>query len=268
MISLGSAGLGLRNIKLIVAYDGTAYSGWQRQTIRLRRDRNRKDPAAGQGRTIQGEIETVLEKIHRHPVVLTGSGRTDAGVHARGQTANFFTDIQNMAALRFVPALNGLLPWDIRILDAREAPPSFHARFDARSRLYRYFFVPRRRALPWELRYALPLCRRPDLALLNRYCRFLRGEMDCRIFASSGEAARSRYIYGASFFAEGDRIVFEIRANAFLWKMVRSAAGTLLFYGDKGLDPREVRERILSGKRELAGPTLPPAGLFLWHIAY
>jgi tRNA pseudouridine38-40 synthase len=243
-----------RNILLLIAYDGTGYSGWQRQY--------------GQ-KTVQGEIEKALEKIHRHPVSLAGSGRTDTGVHARAQAANFFTGIGNMAAEHFIPALNGLLPQDIRIMEAKEAPEAFHARFDARSRTYRYFFIVRR-AFPMERRYALQLWRQPDIVLLNDYCRLLRGEIDCSFFSSSRDssASRYRYIYGASFFVEGEKLVFEIKANAFLWKMVRSMAGTLLFYEDKSLSADVLADIIRSGKRKLAGPTLPPEGLFLWKIEY
>ncbi|MDR2471419.1 MAG: tRNA pseudouridine(38-40) synthase TruA [Treponema sp.] len=245
----------MRNISLVIAYDGTDFAGWQRQ----------RGP-----RTVQGEIERALAKIHKTPAALTGSGRTDAGVHARGQRAHFFTPVVSMEAERFAPALNGLLPPDIRILGAKEEAPGFHARFDARSRTYRYFFIPRRSFLPSESRYALPLRGRPDLSLLNAYCRFFRGEYDCSVFAAAGDKSRSpfRYIYGASFFVEGEKLVFEIRANAFLWKMVRSLAGTLLHYADRGLDPAAFGVLAASGRRDLAGPTLPPAGLFLWDIGY
>ncbi|GHV86562.1 tRNA pseudouridine synthase A [Spirochaetia bacterium] len=248
----------MRNIKILVTYDGTDFHGWQRQTT--------KGAAI---RTVQGEIEAALEKIHKHPAALTGSGRTDAGVHARGQRAHFYTDIKGMPADRFVPALNSLLPPDVRIMAAEEAPETFHARFDARSRTYRYFFITRP-MLPTESRYALWLRRRPDILQLNDYCRFFLGEFDCTVFASPGDKSlsRTRYIYGASFFVEGEKLVFEIRANAFLWKMVRSIAGTLLFYEEQGLDPAAFGGIVTSAKRELAGPTLPPQGLFLWDINY
>jgi tRNA pseudouridine38-40 synthase len=251
----------MRNIRLVIAYDGTDFCGWQRQS--------------GGARTVQGLLEGALEKIHRRPVGLTGSGRTDSGVHAAGQAANFYTGIQQMDAERFVPALNSLLPRDLRILSSAAAPRSFHARFDARSRTYRYFFICGRRALPFESRFALQLQRAPDLALLNGYCRFLRGEFDCTVFAAAGDASagdagksRRRYIFNASFFIEGERLVFEIQANAFLWKMVRSLAGTLLFYEKEKTAPADFGRLAASGRRELAGPTLPPQGLFLWKVEY
>ena len=245
-----------RNIRLIVAYDGTDFSGWQRQS--------------NQERTVQESLENVLKKIHKHPVAVTGSGRTDAGVHAKGQCANFYTDISNMEAKRFIPAMNSLLPQDIRVLEACEAVNSFHARFDALSRTYRYFFITTRQALPMERRYALQLWRQPDISLLNHYCCFLRDEFDCTVFASPGDKSntRYRYIFNASFFTESNKLVFEIRANAFLWKMVRSIAGTLLFYEEKKTSPDDLFKIITSGKRALAGPTLPPEGLILWNVEY
>jgi len=257
-----------RNILLTIAYDGTDFSGWQRQDGSGNKNGNAKQKSPQ--RTVQGEIEVALKKIHKHPVALAGCGRTDAGVHAKAQAANFYTDIANMEAGRFVPALNGLLPQDLRITEARETSPEFHARFDALSRTYRYFFITRRQALPMESRYALQLWRQPDIVLLNNYCRFLRGEFDCTVFANPSDKSKSRhrYIYNATFFAEGNKLVFEIRANAFLWKMVRSIGGTLLFYEEKKTDPDTFCGIIHSGKRKLAGPTLPPEGLFLWGVEY
>jgi tRNA pseudouridine38-40 synthase len=242
-----------RNIRLLIAYDGTDFSGWQRQE---------------NGRTVQGEIEAALEKLHKTKVRLTGSGRTDAGVHAAGQTANFYTGIDGMGAERFVPALNSLLSRDLRILDAAETRPDFHARFDARQRIYRYHFICGRTALPHERRYALQLRRRPRIAVLNAYSRLLLGERDCSIFAAAGDPgeSRSRYIFRASFFVQGDTLIFEIGANAFLWKMVRSAAGTLLHYEERDTAGEEFKAILDSGDRSLAGPVLGPEGLFLWKV--
>ena len=258
-----------RNIRLLLAYDGTDFSGWQRQG---HSDEGQQSGAVrgSRPRTVQGVVEEALEKLHKGPVALTGSGRTDTGVHAAAQVANFYTSIRSMEAERFVPALNSLLPRDVRILESRETRQDFHARFDARLRTYRYYFISGREALPWELRYAWRLWRRPDIVRLNEYARLFRGEMDCTTFAVPGDKSksRSRYIAGASFFIEGDRLVFEISANAFLWKMVRSIAGTLIRCEEKGLEPGRLREIIESRNQALAGPTAPPQGLFLWKIDY
>ena len=249
---------GERNIRLLVSYDGTDFSGWQRQG-------DAQNP-----RTVQGTLEKALSVIHKGQVNLTGSGRTDTGVHAAAQTANFITNIRGMEAERFVPALNSLLPRDVRILEAKETRRDFHARFDARLRTYRYYFITCREALPWELRYAWHLRRQPDLRRLNEYARLFRGEMDCTSFAVPGDKSKSRcrYIFGASFFIEGSRLIFEISANAFLWKMVRSITGTLLRCEEKGLDADFVAGIIQSRNQALAGPIAPARGLFLWKIDY
>jgi tRNA pseudouridine38-40 synthase len=221
-------------------------------------------------RSVQGTIEAALEKIHRRRVPLTGAGRTDAGVHAAGQTANFYTSIGSIPAGRFVPALNSLLPGDLRILEARETREDFHARFDAKSRTYRYYLVCGRPALPQELRYSLFLRRRPRIALLNDYGRLLLGERDCSLFARARDSSLSRFrhISRCGFFVQGDRLVFEISANAFLWKMVRSILGTLLFFEERGLAPEALSAALDRGDHRFSGPTLPGKGLCLWKIDY
>jgi tRNA pseudouridine38-40 synthase len=244
-----------RNIRLLIAYDGTDFSGWQRQEQR---------------RTVQGAIEGALEKIHGRALGLTGAGRTDAGVHAAGQVANFYSPLNSISAERFVPALNGLLPQDIRILEARETRRDFHARFDARSRTYRYQLIAGRPALPQELRYALPLRRHPQIRRLNDYGRLFLGERDCSLFASPRDLSKSRfrYISRCHFFVQRDTLIFEISANAFLWKMVRSILGTLLFFEEREKPPEALAEALERGDHRLAGPTLPGKGLSLWKIDY
>jgi tRNA pseudouridine38-40 synthase len=243
-----------RNIKLLIAYDGTDFCGWQRQKG---------------NRTVQGVIETALEKIHECHITLTGCGRTDSGVHAVGQVANFYTNMNNIPADRFNLALNSLLPHDVRILESCETTPQFHARFSACSRTYRYQFILRP-LLPHENRYNLCLRRFPQLDVLNAYGRQILGETDCSIFAGAGDKSRSknRYIYHSQFYAQGDCLIFEICANAFLRNMVRSVAGTFLHYEEKNTPPERLREIIAGKERNLAGPTLPPQGLFLWNVKY
>lgn len=250
----------LRNIALRVSYDGTGFLGWQRQS----------EAAHGKGRTVQEELERALARMHGHPVPLIGSGRTDSGVHAAGQVANFFTDIARIPGERFVPALNSLLPRDVRVLDSREVSATFHARFDARARTYRYFIYCGKHPLAHEMPYVWHLGRWPDVSRLDRMASFLSGEVDCSTFTASGDQSktRSRYLYGASFFPEGERLVFEISANAFLWKMVRSITGTLIDLEGKGADPREFGRILDSRDRRMAGPTAPPTGLFLWDVRY
>ncbi|MDR1655622.1 MAG: tRNA pseudouridine(38-40) synthase TruA [Treponema sp.] len=245
----------MRNIRLLIAYDGTEFSGWEKQKER---------------RTVQGEMEKALEKICKVPVRITGSGRTDAGVHAAGQTANFYSPVENMGASRYVPALNSLLPQDIRIMEASEASADFHARFDAKMRTYRYSFICGRPALPQEARYALQLWRQPRPGLLNAYCRFLLGERDCTVFSSPRDQSKSRmrHIFQACFFISAGALIFEIGANAFLWKMVRSIGGTLLDCEEKDVSEKDFKTLVESGDRRRAGVTLPAKGLCLWGTSY
>jgi tRNA pseudouridine38-40 synthase len=259
-----------RNIRLLIAYDGTDFSGWQRQDG----GRTTGQPCvagqpAGQ-RTVQGVLEDALEKINGARLPLTGSGRTDAGVHAAGQVANFRSPLKTIPAERFVPALNSLLPRDLRILEARETRPDFHARFDAKARTYRYYLICGRAALPQELRYALQIRRRPRIERLNEYGRLLLGERDCSLFASPRDSSKSRFrhISRCLFFVRQDTLIFEITANAFLWKMVRSVLGTLLFFEERDLPPGALCDALDRGEHRLAGPTLPGQGLFLWKIEY
>lgn len=248
----------LRNIKLKISYDGTGFSGWQKQS------------GSGGARTVQGEIEKALGKIHGRSVPLVGSGRTDAGVHAVGQVANFHTDILSIPPARFAPALNSLLPPDVRVLQASETHADFHARFDARERTYRYFLFCAPSVPAHESPYCWPIFRRPDIRRLNDMAAVLAGETDCSVFAAAGDKSptRSRFFYGACFFPEGSKLVFEISANAFLWKMVRSVLGTILDLEKKGAGREEFLSVVESGERRLAGQTAPAKGLFLWNVRY
>ena len=244
-----------RTIRLLLSYDGTDFSGWQRQSSE---------------RSVQEVLERALERLHKKPVQLVGSGRTDSGVHAAGQVAHFRSPVASIPAEKYVPALNALLPRDVRVLESREASSDFHARFDAKSRTYRYFLICGRPGLPHELRYAWQLWRRPRVELLNAMASRLLGEIDCSTFATPKDPSESRYrhISHARFQPEGDTLVFEIRANAFLWKMVRSIVGSLLHYEEKGASIEEFAVVVASKDRSRAGPTAPSKGLFLWRIDY
>ncbi|TFG84966.1 MAG: tRNA pseudouridine(38-40) synthase TruA [Spirochaetales bacterium] len=244
-----------RTIRLTLAYDGTDFSGWQRQP----RDRS-----------VQEELEKALVKMHGHPVSVVGAGRTDSGVHAAGQVAHFFSDIASIPAERFTLALNKLMPADVRVLRAQEAHPDFHARYDARLRRYRYFMYASSRSLPARDRYAWRLSGRPDLKKLNRLASCLRGEVDCTAFAAAKDPSenRFRYLHHAVFHYEANAIVFDVAANAFLWRMVRSLVGTLIHLERAGAGDGAMRDILESGDRSLAGATAPARGLFLWNVDY
>jgi tRNA pseudouridine38-40 synthase len=254
MTEPSSSSSALRNIRLTVSYDGTDFSGWQRQKS---------------DRSVQEELEKALAKMHGHEIATYGAGRTDSGVHAHGQVANFYTDIASIPADRFVPALNGLLPRDLRILDSLEAPFDFHSRFDAASRRYRYFTIVGQ-ADPWRLRYAHQLFRRPDIEVLNDMASRLLGERDFTSLSSAQDASLSRFrcVREASFRWEGDALVFQIAANAFLWRMVRSIVGTILYFEAEGRRGEDMAALLAARDRKLAGPTAPARGLFLWNVEY
>lgn len=251
----------MSNILLTISYDGTDFCGWQRQD----------NPSGKESvRTVQGEIEKALSVIHKEPVALSGSGRTDSGVHAFGQAANFFSPIESIPVKNYVVALNGLLPHDIRIMSAQKVSDSFHARFSATSRTYRYFIHCGATPSASEMRYVYSIKRYPDISVLNRMASCLHGEIDCTTFSASGDMSLSkkRYIEKAVFWMDGSSLVFEISANAFLWRMVRSITGSLLYYEQKGMDAEKVYEILESKDRKLAGPTAPSQGLFLWNVKF
>lgn len=249
-----------RNILLHISYDGTRFHGWQKQLCRGKET----------FRTVQGEIERALTILHKHPVELSGSGRTDAGVHAYGQAAHFFTDIARIKPENFVPALNSALPQDIRIMKAVHVSDLLHARFSAHSRTYRYFIRCSQTAFAHQLPYCWHIRREPDIFLLNQMASVLTGELDCTTFSAARDksAGKSRHIYSAHFFTDGDYLVFEISANAFLWKMVRSVTGTLLQYEQQKRSKDDFERALRSKDRRNAGETAPPQGLFLWSIEY
>ncbi len=251
----------MKNILLTVSYDGTDFCGWQRQD---------KADAGKSVRTVQAEIETALEKMLKQPVHINGSGRTDSGVHAYGQAANFISPYDSIPADKYVPALNSHLPQDIRIIESREVPERFHARFDAVCRTYRYFIHCGTTPAAHENRYVWSIRRYPDIARLNRMASCLSGEIDCTTFAAAGDQCPSkfRYLEKAVFYPDGDKLVFEISANAFLWKMVRSIVGSLIYYEQQGKDKDFFAEILSARDRSLAGPTAPPQGLFLWNVDF
>ncbi len=256
----------MRNILLTISYDGTDFCGWQRQD-----EGNIKNSF----RTVQGEVELALEKLHKTPIVLYGSGRTDSGVHALAQAANFFSPIDSIPVSHYPEALNCFLPQDIRITDAKEVSKSFNARFSATSRVYRYYIVPKKicasqNRFCWFVNYE------PNLNRLNEYCKGLKGEIDCASFAASGDLSLStnRYIENAHFFVQknfpddSEVLVFEIEANAFLWKMVRTITGTLISLDKKNASLDSLQKIIEAKDRKKAGATAPAKGLFLYEIKF
>jgi tRNA pseudouridine38-40 synthase len=245
----------MRNIRLLLEYDGTAYHGWQRQKNAL---------------TIQEVVETALARLTGEPVKVLGSGRTDAGVHAWGQVANFKTS-SHIPLKAFSAGLNSLLPRDIAVLDAAEAPPDFHARKSARIKTYEYRILNRTAPSPLNRRYAWVVRYLLNVAAMAQAAAVLPGEHDFSAFRASGGTPGSavRQVQAAAWRqGEGGRLRFSITANGFLRGMVRSLVGTMVEIGQGKRPPADLLDLLRSGDRRLAGPTAPAQGLFLVEVVY
>jgi len=239
----------MRNFKLEIEYDGTDFHGWQVQN---------------DVRTVQGEIIRALCELGGG-VSVTGAGRTDAGVHAAGQVASARLETR-LDAPTIARALNAKLPPDVRIRGVEEAPLSFNARFDARSRTYRYIITRRESAL-WR-RYFHYYGGGLDIGAMRGAVRELMGEHDFRSFSSSADTSGTKKcrVLSASLAERPPLLSFEITADHFLHTMVRSIGGTLIEIGaGKPLDMKQIME---SRDRRAAGPTLPPNGLYLVGVGY
>jgi tRNA pseudouridine38-40 synthase len=244
-----------RNIRLLLEYDGTRYHGWQRQA----------DAA-----TIQQTLEEALERLTEEKVALIGSGRTDAGVHALGQVANFRLN-STIPLKAFHEGLNSMLPKDIAVLAATEAPPEFHARKSALSKTYEYRILNRGNRSPLHYHYAWWLAQPLDLAALAAAAAFLPGEHDFTAFRASGSDNLNpvRQISAASWHdGPGNWLSFTITATGFLRGMVRSLVGTMVEAGRGKAPATLLAELLASGARHLAGPTAPPQGLYLVEVLY
>ncbi len=244
----------MRNIKLILEYDGTNYAGWQVQP---------------NGASIQDVVQKAIAEITGEPDVrLVGSGRTDAGVHAAGQVAHFRT-ATNIPAANLLHAINTKLPEDIAVLHAEDVPDDFHARYSARSKTYRYTILNEPVHHPLERRRAC-LVRAPlDLAAMRRAAAALVGTHDFAAFQSKPQGKSSvRTISQLDIVADGPRIDIWISADGFLYNMVRSIAGTLIKVGLGRTPPDAVAAVLESRDRAAAGPTAPPQGLCLMGVAY
>ena len=243
-----------RNIRLTVAFEGTAYHGWQIQ---------HDSP------TVQGLISDAVARITGEKITLTGSGRTDAGVHARGLVANFLTG-SRIPAAQFVRALNGILPGDIRILSAGEAPAGFHARRDAVSKTYRYQIYLGRVLPPHLAREHFHYSYKLDLPKMETAARLFVGEHDFASFAKANASYSStvRRIFRCSLQKEGNRLLLTVQGNGFLQHMVRNMAGTLVEVGKGSITLEQFQDLFHRRDRNLAGFTAPANGLILLKVQY
>jgi len=244
----------VRNIKLTLEYVGTNYYGFQRQPNRP---------------TVQGELERVLTTLLGEEIKVTGAGRTDVGVHALHQVANFKTN-STMAPSRLQWSANSLLPSDIVITRVEEVPLSFHARRQAVAREYKYYILNRGHPSAFQRDRVYFLARPLDVVRMQEAARVLVGTHDFSAFCggSHTKPSRVRTINELKCEKEGDLIIITVSANAFLPQMVRTLVGTLIRVGEGNLSADEVKEILGSKDRKKAGPTAPACGLVLTNIVY
>ncbi len=245
----------MRNIRLTVEYDGTAYRGWQRQPS---------------GPSIQGTLEEAVVKMTGEPVTVVGAGRTDAGVHALNQVANFKTR-SAIPAANFLKGLNSLLPRDMAVKSLGDADPAFHARFYARKKVYRYRILngPVRPALlrnfAWHVRFPL------DPARMEEGVPHFLGTLDFTSFCAArcDTRGRVRTVTRAFLdFRQAGEILFTIEADGFLRHMVRNIVGLLVEIGKGRIRPDDVPAILAAKDRRRAAMTAPPQGLFLMEVSY
>ena len=250
----------MRNIKLTIEYDGTHFEGWQIQT------RN--------NRTVQGEIRKALKKIFKEEFTFIGAGRTDSGVHAVGQVANFKTN-SKMPIEEIQRALNGNLPFDISILKVEEVSLNFHSQFDAQGKIYRYTILNRKAPSAVERNFCLHYPYKLNLSLMKKEAKALIGKKDFRSFTAKNAPAEEfktkntiRTLKRISIKKEGNFIFVDIEADGFLYKMVRNIVGTLLEIASSQLPPQSIKKILKKKDRSYAGTTAKAKGLCLLEVKY
>ena len=244
----------MRNIKLTIEYDGKDFNGWQKQPTKL---------------NIQGTIEQAIKQITGEEVQLDASGRTDAGVHAFGQVANFKTNSQ-IPIDKFAIAINSKLKRSIVIKKAEEVDERFHSRLNCKKKTYRYVInnTPEGTAIYRNLETHIP--QKLNVEKMKEAVKFFEGEHDFKAFKSSGGSVKTtiRTIYKTKIKKENERIEIELTGNGFLYNMVRIIAGTLVDVGLGKIETNQIPEIIESKDRQKAGKTLPAHGLYLVKVEY
>jgi tRNA pseudouridine38-40 synthase len=246
----------MKNIKLVLEYDGTNYHGWQSQI--------------GSGMpTIQDVLEHSLKTFTGESIKTVSSGRTDAGVHALGHVANF-TTTKTMPAEAWAPALNHMLPPDIRIQSSEEMPEDFHARFSASGKTYKYLILNRQAPSALSRNHVWHIGRKLNLSVMRRGAAFLVGKHDFSAFRGSGCGAKTpvRTIRSVSVRKRGEFVEILLQADAFLMHMARNIVGTLVEAGLGRFRAEEIKRILASKDRKIAGRTAPPQGLYLVEVYY
>ncbi len=239
-----------------VAYDGTAYIGYQRQA---------------DGQTVQGELEKALSKLNKsRPVTVYGSGRTDSGVHAHGQEISFDLIDWKHGIPTMVRALNATLPNDIAVANITIAAENFHPRFAARRRSYRYRIYNAPLRSPHLFRYTWHIARELDLDAMNTAAVALVGEHDFETFgrAPTPGGHTRRRLFRASWSREEEIVAFDIQGNAFLYRMVRNLVGSLVQVGLGNWSPDEIQKRLAQKNSDFCAAPAPPQGLSLIRVEF
>ena len=244
----------MRNLRLDICYDGTRYRGWQR--------------LPGKDDTIQGKLETTLSRILGEEIEISGSGRTDAGVHARGQVANFHCE-SSMKAEEILLKLRMYLPEDIGIYSCRDVSERFHARLNAKEKTYRYRIWNSNAPCVFERRFVAAMPEQLNLEVMRQAAQHLLGEHDFSAFCGNAKMKKStvRYIRSIDIRKQGDEIVLDITGNGFLHNMVRIVVGTLIEVG-RGIRRPDSSPALFGGKRADAGFLAPAQGLCLMEVFY
>ncbi len=244
----------MRNLRLKLTYNGSAYHGWQIQQNAV---------------TVQGTLEKAIETIFGSDITLHGCSRTDAGVHANEYYCNFKTD-KEIPCENVINALNGNLPRDIAVLRCEEVQPDFHSRYDCKSKEYIYKIWNSGIRNPFLLDCAYEYKYRLDEKLLDKAAKMYVGTYDWSAFCASGSSVKTtvRTVTNASVSRYGDNVVFVVEADGFLYNMVRIMVGTLIYVNEGKIDINSIRDIILSKDRESAGVTAPAKGLYLNRVEY
>ena len=242
------------NIKLVLEYDGTNYHGWQIQ------------PDVP---TIQGQVQYALKKIFKQEIIVISAGRTDRGVHAKGQVANFRIP-RSFPPHKLLLALNSVLPRDIRVRKVQEVSDCFHARYSASYKIYRYIIYNGAIVPPWFRNFSWWVIPSLDCDRMRDASSYLIGRYDFSSFQNQGSPSFSpvRNVEKIKISKKNSFISILIKADGFLYRMARNITGTLVEVGRGKLSPLDIGDILMARDRRKAGPTAPPHGLYLWKVGY
>ncbi len=242
-------------IKLTLSYDGTAYCGWQVQP---------------NGVSVQALLQSAVKTLTGETVTVTGSGRTDAGVHAQGQVAHFDANKENIPPEKFAKALNAHLPEDIRVIKSERVDDDFHSVKNAKKKTYAYSFYKSDVELPLKERYAVRIDSAIDVSKMRAVAKAFVGEHDFKALCASGSNVKTtvRTIYDIDIVESGVDVIVTVTGNGFLYNMVRILCGCLIKAGEGKLSYDQAEKMLLNGERTLGGRTCPAKGLCLKEVVY